>query len=74
MIKRVVVVLENRIYVYNFMDLKLVDAINTSYNAKGLCALSPDANRTVLACPDIAKGHVKVMGYERNQTLSVSCH
>ncbi len=27
---KVVVVLENRIYVYNFTDLKLVDAINTS--------------------------------------------
>ncbi len=58
--------LENRIYVYNFIDLKLVDAINTSSNPKGLCALSADQNRTVLVCPDSNKGHVKVMHYEKN--------
>lgn len=39
---RVVVVLENRIYVYNFADLRLIDAIDTCFNPKGICALSPD--------------------------------
>lgn len=39
---RVVVVLENRIYVYNFADLRLIDAIDTCFNPKGICALSAD--------------------------------
>jgi hypothetical protein len=39
---RVVVVLENRVYVYNFADLRLIDAIDTCNNPKGLCALNPD--------------------------------
>ena len=49
---RVVVVLENRIYVYNFADLRLIDAIDTCFNPKGICALSPDPNISVLATPD----------------------
>lgn len=39
---KVVVVLENRVYVYNFADLRLIDAIDTCNNPKGLCALNPD--------------------------------
>lgn len=49
---RVVVVLENRIYVYNFADLRLIDAIDTCFNPKGICALSPDPSISVLATPE----------------------
>lgn len=65
---RVVVVLENRIYVYNFADLRLIDAIDTCFNPKGICALSPDPNNSVLATPDKQKGHVKITIYEKNHT------
>ena len=41
---KVIVVLENRIYVYNFSDLRLIDAIDTCQNPRGLCALSYDNN------------------------------
>ena len=34
---KVVIVLENKIYVYNFSDLKLIDHIDTSKNTKGSC-------------------------------------
>ena len=36
---KVVVVLEKKIYVYNFEDLQLVDHIETTWNPRGLCAL-----------------------------------
>ena len=49
---KVVVALENRIYVYNFADLRLIDAIDTCINPKGLCALSADNSISVLATPD----------------------
>jgi hypothetical protein len=65
---RVVVVLENRIYVYNFADLRLIDAIDTCFNPKGICAMSPDPNISVLATPDKQKGHVKITIYEKNHT------
>lgn len=71
---RVVVVLENRIYVYNFADLRLIDAIDTCFNPKGICAMSPDPNISVLATPDKQKGSVKITIYERNHTNVVAAH
>ena len=50
---RVVVVLEYKIYVYNFSDLKLVDHIETTSNTKGLCELCPYSSNTVLVCPGL---------------------
>jgi WD40 repeat protein len=70
----VVVVLENRIYVYNFADLRLIDAIDTCFNPKGICALSPDPNISVLATPDKQKGHVKITIYEKNHTHIIPAH
>ena len=71
---RVVVVLENRVYVYNFADLRLIDAIDTIFNPKGICALSADPNLSVLATPDKTKGHVKVNVYERNNSFVILAH
>ena len=71
---KVVVVLESRIYVYNFADLRLIDAIDTCLNPKGLCALSADPNVSVLATPDKNKGSVKVTIYEKNHTHVIPAH
>ena len=71
---KVVVVLEERIYVYNFADLRLNDAIDTCKNHKGLCALSTDKDLSVLAVPDKNKGHVKIMIYEKNIKHVIEAH
>jgi len=71
---KVVVVLELRIYVYNFSDLKLIDAIDTIANPRGLCALSPAKDNTVLACPDKTKGNVRIHIYEKNITNIIKAH
>ena len=68
------VVLDSRIYVYNFADLRLVDAIDTCYNPKGIVALSSDPNLSVLATPDKQKGHVKVTIYEKNNSFVINAH
>jgi len=70
----VVVVLENRIYVYNFEDLKLIDAIDTCFNPKGICALSSEPSRTVLACPHKQKGHVQLIIFEKNHNMTIEAH
>lgn len=44
---RVVVVLQHKIYVYRFSDLKLLDQISTLKNPKGLIALCPDSSSVV---------------------------
>jgi hypothetical protein len=59
-------VLDQKIYVYNFSDLKLIDAIETAYNPKGLVCLSSNQDHTVLVCPDKAKGHIRIINYEKN--------
>ena len=63
LIIRVVVVLEQRIYVYNFSDLKLIEGIDTIANPKGLCALSVSPHSAVLACPASHKGVVRITNF-----------
>lgn len=77
-IYRVVIVLEAKIFVYNFNDLKMIDHIETCSNPKGcfynfwtkkkknylgLCSLNNDPDLTVLACPDKQVGHVELRFY-----------
>uniref|UniRef100_A0A804P435 Autophagy-related protein 18a n=1 Tax=Zea mays TaxID=4577 RepID=A0A804P435_MAIZE len=38
--ERIIVVLENKIFIYNFMDLKLLHQIDTLSNPKGMCVVS----------------------------------
>jgi len=71
---RVVVVLEYKIYVYNFADLKLVDHIETTANPKGLCALCPYSSNTVLVCPGLQRGAVRVELYNLKKTTLIEAH
>jgi WD repeat-containing protein 45 len=71
---KVVVVLENRIYVYNFSDLRLIDAIDTYDNPKGLCAISADPNFSILANPDKKKGQIRITNYDKNTNLTIEGH
>ena len=71
---RVVVVLEHKIYVYNFADLKILHQTDTVSNPLGLCALSPTQDNTVMACPGLNKGQVRVELYDLNVTKFISAH
>ena len=71
---RVVVVLQHKIYVYNFLDLKPIDRIDTCNNPKGLCALSPSTTSTVLAFPALLRGHVRVELYGIRKSTFISAH
>jgi hypothetical protein len=66
--------LENRIYIYKFTDLQLIEAIDTCTNPLGLCAVSYDEGRCILACPDKAKGKVKIINFESQQQLVAPAH
>jgi len=71
---RIVVVLENKVYVYNFVDLKLLHQIETCPNPRGLIALSPNANNSVLACPGLKPGCVHVELYDLKKTQFITAH
>ncbi|CAI9091922.1 OLC1v1027042C1 [Oldenlandia corymbosa var. corymbosa] len=71
---RVAVVLEHKIYMYNFMDLKLLHQIETSANPRGLCCLSHQLNTSVLACPGLRRGQVRVEHFGLNMTRLIKAH
>lgn len=71
---RIVVVLRTKIYVYNFKDLKIVHQIETIENPKGLCALCPNSTNSVLACPGLQKGLVRVELYDLKKTTLIQAH
>ncbi|KAL3517462.1 hypothetical protein ACH5RR_020051 [Cinchona calisaya] len=71
---RIVVVLEQKIFVYNFTDLKLLHQIETIANPKGLCAVSQAAGSFVLVCPGLQKGQVRVEHYTSKRTKFILAH
>ncbi|KAG5044058.1 hypothetical protein AAZX31_03G191900 [Glycine max] len=71
---RIIVVVEQKIFVYNFADLKLVQQIETVPNPKGLCAVSQLSDSLVLACPGLHKGQIRVEHYAQKKTKFISAH
>jgi WD repeat-containing protein 45 len=71
---RIVVVLETKVYVYNFSDLKPLHQIETVSNPRGLAALCPNSTNAVLACPGLQKGYVHVELYDQKKTTIIPAH
>lgn len=71
---RIVVVLETKIFLYNFADLKLLEHIDTCPNPLGLCSMNTDGDYTVLACPDKQAGHVNIHHWDKKTITSVKAH
>ncbi|CAK9168754.1 unnamed protein product [Ilex paraguariensis] len=71
---RVVIVLEHKIYIYNFMDLKLLHQIETLANPRGLCCLSHNLNTSVMACPGLRRGQVRIEHFGLNMTKLINAH
>ena len=72
---RVVIVLDSRAYVYNFGDLRLLDAMDTCNNQKGIIALNTDSENCVLATPGIQLGTVRVSLYgKKNKNYIFTAH
>jgi WD40 repeat protein len=71
---RVVVILEHKIYVYDFSHLKLLDHIETTSNIRGLCSLCPDPDNTVLVCPGLQKGYLRVELYDIKRMNLIQAH
>ncbi|KAL8160691.1 hypothetical protein V2J09_002228 [Rumex salicifolius] len=71
---RIIVVLEQKVFVYNFADLKLLHQIETIANPKGLCEVSHTAGNLVLVCPGLQKGQVRVEHYASKRTKFIMAH
>ena len=71
---RIIVVVEQKIFVYNFADLKLLHQIETIANPKGLCSVSHVSDSLVLACPGLHKGQIRVEHFAQKKTKFISAH
>ncbi|KJE95663.1 WD repeat domain phosphoinositide-interacting protein 2 [Capsaspora owczarzaki ATCC 30864] len=49
--KRLVVVLEDRIHIYDITNMKILHTVDTAANPRGICALSPNSDSNYLAYP-----------------------
>ncbi|TMW96030.1 hypothetical protein EJD97_008012 [Solanum chilense] len=70
----IVVILEQKIFIYNFADLKLVHQIETMSNPKGLCEISQTAVSPVLVCPGLQNGQVRVDHFTSKRTKFIFAH
>eukprot|EP01128_Nolandella_sp_AFSM9_P000160 TRINITY_DN1027_c0_g1_i2.p1 TRINITY_DN1027_c0_g1~~TRINITY_DN1027_c0_g1_i2.p1 ORF type:complete len:258 (-),score=43.40 TRINITY_DN1027_c0_g1_i2:113-886(-) len=71
---RIVAVLENKVYIYNFADLNLMDQIDTYTNPSGLCAVNATKDDMVMACLGEGVGEVRLDVYAKNQTRIIVAH
>jgi len=70
----IVVVLEERVYIYNFTDLRLLDQLDTVYSSTGVCALSPNRENLVLATLSSKVGKVQIRNYTQNKFSDIEAH
>ncbi|CAN4128259.1 unnamed protein product [Withania somnifera] len=70
----IMVVLEQKISVYNFSNLKLLFQIETTTNPKGLCEVSKKAGPLILVCPGLQKGQVRLERYAPKRSKFIVAH
>ena len=72
---RVVVVLAQKVYIYNFQHLDLADSFVTYNNPGGLVSLSVSEANCVLSVPDEKLGHIRVINFtDDKKTNTIKCH
>lgn len=71
---RIVVVLKHNIRIYSFTNLKLIHEIETSPNPRGLCCLSYHSDYSVLICPGLRRGQIRIEHFGLKTIMFISAH
>ena len=71
---KIIIVCEQRIYVYSTDKYKLIENIETFKNEIGTIGINTDQAFTVMGFPDIKEGFVKVKYYEKSQEVEINAH
>lgn len=68
-----VVVLEQKTFIFSFLMLKLIEQVETGPNPLGLCGLASaeKAKSKTIAVPSATKGAIKVLTYVAEKSLKV---
>ena len=68
--EQIAVVLEDRIYIYQLLDLMMKDAIETAPNPDGISVLKND----ILVCPDKEQGTVRINNFKQSIVNNIEAH
>ena len=75
-----IVVLKEKVFIFNFVTLKLIEQVETFDNPEGLCAISTAEKpiSKIICIPGTDKGSLKVLNYgksifEYKQYILKSC-
>lgn len=71
---KLLVVCDNKIYVFNLLNFQNIDTIDTSENTKGLIAVSIEPKTTIIAFPDNKQGNVRVKFFEKEFSQIICAH
>lgn len=66
--------MERKTLVYSYSDLRLINQIETLANPKGLCAVSQAAPSSVVVCPGLQIGQVRIQFYNSRKTRYIAAH
>ena len=71
---KVIIVCEQRIYVYSTDKYKLIETLETFKNELGAIGINTDPNFTVMGFPINNEGFIKVKFYEKSQETDINAH
>ena len=71
---KIIIVCEQRIYVYSMDKYKLIETIETVKNEVGCLGINSDPNFTVMGYPISPEGFLKVKYYEKSKELEINAH
>lgn len=71
---KIFVVCDEKIYVFNFNTLELLDTLETSNNPKGIISISVKGN-TIVAYPEKGNlGNVVIKDYDKQNEITINAH
>jgi WD40 repeat protein len=71
---KIIIVCEQRIYIYSTDKYKLTETIETFKNEVGAIGINTDQNFTVMGYPIHPEGFIKVKFYEKSQEVDINAH
>jgi len=71
---KIFIICETKIYVFQFENFQNIDTIETFANKKGIIGISNNADKCVIAYPDVNLGNVTIKNYDTNETRTINAH
>lgn len=71
---KIIIVCEQRIYIYSTDKYKLIETLETFKNEIGAIGINTDQNFTVMGFPIHPQGFIKVKFYEKSQEAEINAH